>query len=81
MKIALISSVRVAGVHSFGWKWRAEDGKAESAETFMYFYDCCENARKRGYECRFAGAESGSTTPAALSAVKRRAAAGEPDAR
>ena len=63
MKIALISSVRVAGVHTFGWKWRSEDGTVECRDTFMYFHDCAEDAKKHGYEGRFAGAAS-STSPA-----------------
>jgi hypothetical protein len=72
MKIALIHSVRVGGVHAFGWRWRAQDGVAESADTFMYFHDCCENARRKGYQCQFDGVAAGTGTPAALQSTRIR---------
>ena len=62
MKTALISSVRVAGVHTFGWKWRSEHGTAECRDTFMYFHDCAEDAKKHGYTARFVGADSTAST-------------------
>jgi hypothetical protein len=70
MKIALVRSVRTTGEHAFGWKWRSEDGAAESAHTFRYFNDCCENARRKGYACTYDGVSVGSATPAALQGVR-----------
>jgi hypothetical protein len=66
MKIAWICPVRAGGAQTFGWKWRSEDGSAESAHAYTYFYDCCENARRKGYEWRFEGAADGAASPAAL---------------
>ena len=57
-KQAVIHSVRVAGTHRFGWKWRSEDGSRSSSEAYVYFYDCLQSARKAGYECRFGGDEA-----------------------
>jgi hypothetical protein len=71
MKIALVHSVRTAGQEAFGWKWRSEDGAVVSADTFRYFNDCCENARRKGYACTFDGVSVGSATPAGLQGVRR----------
>ena len=72
MKTALINSVRVAGVHTFGWKWRSEDGTAGCRDTFMYFNDCAEDAKRHGYQARFAGADlAGPTSPAAQAGAQR----------
>ena len=54
---AVIHSVRVAGTHRFGWKWRSEDGSRASAEAYVYFYDCLQSAKKAGFECRFEGVQ------------------------
>ena len=56
IKKAVIHSVRVAGSHRFGWKWRSEDGSRASPEAYAYFYDCIQSAKKAGFECRFEGA-------------------------
>jgi hypothetical protein len=74
MKIALIQPVHVGGAQSFGWRWRSADGAVESADAYTYFYDCCENARRKGYQCRFDGESAANTTPAALHAVTAVAA-------
>ena len=55
MKKAVIHSVSVGGANRFGWKWRAEDGSRQSADAFVYFYDCLQSAKKAGFECRFEG--------------------------
>ena len=65
MKAALIYSVRVAGVQMFNWRWRSEDGDAASTDAFEYFHDCLENARRKGYECRFDRAAEGTVSPPA----------------
>jgi hypothetical protein len=74
MKIALIQPVHVGGAHSFGWRWRAEDGASESAHAFTYFYDCCENARRKGYECQFGAQPVTTVLPATGHAVSVGAA-------
>jgi hypothetical protein len=58
MKIALVRSVHVTGAQCFGWTWCAEDGKAQSRRTFVYFFECCEDARNKGYQCRFDGSKT-----------------------
>lgn len=35
--------------HDFLWKWRSKDGRAESRQAFVFFYDCMEDARRNGY--------------------------------
>lgn len=71
MKIALIHAVRVGGAQGFGWKWRSEDGAAQSAHAYTYFFDCCENARRKGYEWRFEGAADAAASSAALHGVNK----------
>jgi hypothetical protein len=74
MKIAVIQPVHVGGAQSFGWKWRSEDGAIESAHAYTYFYDCCENARRKGYQWRFDAQSTGSATRAARQAPSGAAA-------
>jgi hypothetical protein len=49
----------------FSWKWRAADGERESKDTFTYFYDCYEDALRRGYSAKFVKApgRSGQVAP------------------
>ena len=54
MKLALVVSVRAPGADRFAWQWRPEDGTPGSGDTFKYFFECCQDARKAGYECKFA---------------------------
>ena len=58
MKVALVHSVRAPGAQRFAWKWRSEDGARRCEGAFVYFFECCEDARKAGYECKF-DAEAG----------------------
>jgi hypothetical protein len=53
MKLAYIFPVPVISAHGFMWKWRSEDGAAES-KAFVYFYECGLDAQRRGYRARFA---------------------------
>jgi hypothetical protein len=76
MKLALIESVRLGGSQVFGWKWRSQDGASESAHAYTYFYDCCEDARRAGYDWRFNGTVSGNATPASLAVPTRARASG-----
>ena len=32
----------------FQWKWRGDDGKQKSSQSFDLFYDCVEDARSHG---------------------------------
>jgi hypothetical protein len=45
----LLATKIEASLGGFVWKWRASNGKQQSASTFVYFYDCVENARCAGY--------------------------------
>ena len=54
MKVALVVSVRAPGADRFVWRWRPDDGTPGSSDTFKYFFECCEDARKAGFECKFA---------------------------
>ena len=62
-KQAVIHSVRVAGSHQFGWKWRSVDGSRASTDAYVYFFDCIQSARKAGYECRYGNSEGELPSP------------------
>jgi len=48
-RAAQVFPLRTPAVHGFHWKWRCVDGSNESATTFIYFFDCVEDARRAGY--------------------------------
>jgi hypothetical protein len=50
--------------HEFAWKWRSIDGRSESKQTFTYFYDCYEDAQRRGYTAKFVNEPTRLATPA-----------------
>ena len=52
MKTAVIISVPVTAAPGYAWKWRSPDGKQQSPSTFVYFYDCVEDARRAGFGVR-----------------------------
>ena len=49
MKPATMFSVPSGNGKGFTWKWRAGDNLAESKNSFDYYHDCVEDARKHGY--------------------------------
>lgn len=52
MKIAEIVPVHAShavGGRSFAWIWRAPETKRQSASTFVYFFDCVQDAERHGY--------------------------------
>lgn len=53
MKVALVHAVPTRHAQHFAWKWRAEDGIQSSSDAFEYFFECCEDARKAGFQCKF----------------------------
>ena len=52
---AQISSVRTANPQGFQWMWRSMDGDQQSPNTFAYFYECVEDARRAGFTVDLAG--------------------------
>ena len=51
MKTAIIFSVPTKTCAAgFCWRWRSADGKAASAEWFVYYYECLADARANGYD-------------------------------
>jgi hypothetical protein len=48
-KMAHVFPVRTADAHCFAWRWRGSDGAREASSSFVYFYDCVEDARRAGY--------------------------------
>ena len=74
MKVALVVSVRAPGAARFAWKWRPEDGTPGSSETFQYFFECCQDARKAGYECKFSLDSEAPAKAVRRAASSRRAA-------
>jgi hypothetical protein len=49
MKTAVIVSCPASSAPGYVWKWRARGGTQESSSTFVYFYDCVQDARSSGY--------------------------------
>lgn len=49
MRTAVIVSCPVRKAPGYVWKWHAEGGTRESSSTFVYFYDCVQDARAAGY--------------------------------
>jgi hypothetical protein len=50
MKPAVIFSIPMTTTTGYCWRWRAVDGKNDSADSFVYYYDCVTNARANGYD-------------------------------
>ncbi len=61
-KKALVYSSVVQQAPGYVWRWRSDDGKEESAESFPYYHDCLADARAKGYEVDLASAH-GNTAP------------------
>ena len=57
-KTAQIYSVRTPDAQGFCWAWRGSDGKQQSPENFVYFYECVEDARRAGYSVVLGGASA-----------------------
>ena len=55
MATAVVYSVKVATNAGFVWKWRSSDKKKQSSSTFVYFYECVEDARGAGYTVELSG--------------------------
>jgi hypothetical protein len=36
--------------NGYEWRWACTEGKTRSKGTFEFFYDCLEDAQRRGYE-------------------------------
>ena len=73
MKVALVLSVRAAGADRFRWRWQPEDGTPVPSKTFKYFFECCEDARKAGYECKFSLRDEATGAPPKRAQAARRA--------
>ena len=55
MKTAVIFSCKASVAPGYAWKWRAAGGKEESSSSFVYFYECVEDARSAGYAIELPG--------------------------
>jgi hypothetical protein len=44
-----VYSIEVAQAPGYAWKWRSAGGAIESAQRFVYYYDCVSDAREQGY--------------------------------
>ena len=53
MKVALVHAVPIWHTPRFAWRWRGEDGLEGCGDAFEYFFECCEDARKAGFRCKF----------------------------
>jgi hypothetical protein len=62
MKPAVIFSLPTTTSYGYCWRWRAVDGKTDSAEQFVYYHDCLADANANGYSVRRAVAH-GNTAP------------------
>ena len=54
-KTAQIFSVRTSDANGFRWAWRSSPPKRESSSSFVYFYECVQDARAAGYAVELSG--------------------------
>ena len=54
-EIFWVSSSKGGARQTFAWKWRAEGGERESSVAFDYFFECVEDATRRGYVVKLDG--------------------------
>ena len=59
---AIAFSIPAAHRNGFVWRWRCLDGEDASEKAFEMYYDCLEDARRRGYHIEPARA-TGLTAP------------------
>ena len=48
-KTASVVSIDSSDAHGFYWVWRSADGQRQSRASFVYFYECVQDARRAGY--------------------------------
>jgi hypothetical protein len=48
-KSAQLIAVQSSDPAGFRWKWRSPDDGNQSKTTFVYFFDCLQDARNAGY--------------------------------
>ncbi len=53
MKLAQIYCTSIKG-DVFVWKWRSIDAQAVWSDAFAYFFECFEDARRHGYQPKYA---------------------------
>jgi hypothetical protein len=46
---AMIYAVPVAGTEAFEWRWCTHHGGRMSSRSFALYFDCVEDARRKGY--------------------------------
>jgi hypothetical protein len=68
MQVAVIFSVPLTLTAGFGWRWRSEDYKQESADWFVFYADCVADAKRKGYRIKLAHVASPSPSDNDLSA-------------
>ncbi|MGZ5117028.1 MAG: hypothetical protein ACXWCX_13500 [Burkholderiales bacterium] len=61
MKLAVIFSVPMTTSPGFAWRWRSADYKRESAEWFIFYRDCVEDAERNGYKVELGRIEAHDT--------------------
>lgn len=62
MKPAIIFSIPLTTSPGYCWRWRSADGKTDSKEHFVYYYECLVDAKANGYSVQLVGAH-GDTAP------------------
>ncbi len=64
MKTAIIYSIPIDAAPGYGWRWRSENSKEESAEWFLLYADCIEDAKRNGYAVEPVQVQAGLKDPA-----------------
>jgi hypothetical protein len=49
MKTAQMFTVPHGGTEGFVWKWRCDEDKKESSQSFVRYHDCMTDAQAQGY--------------------------------
>lgn len=71
MRYAKIYSVPAPGTHLFAWRWRTPDGRQRSPRAFDFYFDCLEDAQRKGYRVELTHAY-GITAPGAAAGSSLR---------
>jgi hypothetical protein len=48
-KTAQIFAVQSRNAHGFRWKWHSTERDQESKNTFVYYFECLQDAERAGY--------------------------------
>jgi hypothetical protein len=60
VKTAKVFAVPSSHPNGYACRWACTAGKTQSKDTFAFYYDCLEDAQRRGYEVETMAGEGAS---------------------